>query len=81
MTLAQSADTTLTSFQAVDGARPVAVVYNVAVGADLRVAVTHPTCTQAPFPFTYNGKTYTGNVPTKAAEPGDYNSALLVMLQ
>jgi hypothetical protein len=74
-------DTSLTSFQAVSGERPVAVIFNVAVGADLSVQMNHPTCKQVPFPYTYKGKTLTGKLATHAAEPGDYNSALVLMLE
>lgn len=74
-------DASLTSFQSVSGARPVAVVFNIEEGAELSVQMTHPTCKPAPLPFTYDGKTYTGKVPTRAAEPGDYNAALVMMLE
>jgi hypothetical protein len=74
-------DDSLTSFQAVTAPRPVAVVYDIALGENLTVSMTHPTCTQAPFPFTYGGRTYTGVVPMMAAEPGDYNSAMVLMLE
>jgi hypothetical protein len=74
-------DSSLTSFQAVTSPRPVAVVYDVPPGATLSLSVSHPTCTQALFPFTYAGRTYTGNVPIQATEPGDYNSALVLMLE
>jgi hypothetical protein len=78
---AESADSSLTSFQAVTPPRPVAVVFNITPGAALSVQMDHPTCTAAPFPFTYGGRTYTGVVPTMATEPGDYNSAMVLMLQ
>ncbi len=74
-------DGTVTSFAAVTPPRPVAVVYNVTPGAPLDLQITHPTCKQAAFPFTYQGKIYTGDVPTKATEPGDYNSAMVMMLE
>jgi len=74
-------DGTVTSFAAVTPPRPVAVVYNVAPGVAIDIQITHPTCKQAAFPFTYQGKTYTGKVPTMATEPGDYNSAMVMMLQ
>ncbi len=74
-------DSSLTSFQAVMPPRPVAVVYNITAGATLDLKISHPTCTQAAFPFTYNGRTYTGAVPIKATEPGDNNSAIVLMLE
>jgi hypothetical protein len=69
------------SFQDVQPNRPVAVVYNIDVGADLQVKIDHPTCKQAPWPVTYNGKVYSGKVRTDAAEPGGYNAALVVVLE
>ena len=74
-------DGTVTSFAAVTAPRPVAVLFNVAVGATIDLQITHPKCKQAAFPFTYQGKTYTGKVPTVATEPGDYNSAMVMMLE
>lgn len=74
-------DSALTSFQAVSGPRSLAVVYDVPVGSQLTVAVTHPSCTLAPFPVTSGGKALTGDVVTKATEPGDVNAALVLVLQ
>jgi hypothetical protein len=74
-------DSSLTSFQAVQSPRAVAVVYNVPVGAQLTLAVTHPTCTLAPFPVESGGMMMIGQVTTQATEPGDVNSALVLMLQ
>lgn len=72
----------LTTFQNVKPNRPVAVMYNIPVGADLTVQVGHPTCKQVPFPATgEHGITLTGKVRTVAAEPGDGNSALVVLMQ
>lgn len=74
-------DESVTSFQDVLPTRPVAVVYDVPPGAELRVQATHPSCKQRPFPYDYLGKTYTGNVIAKAAEPGDVNSAFVIELE
>ena len=71
----------LTSFQAVQTPRPVAVVYDIPVGSELTLAVTHPTCTLVPFPVATSGKLETGQVTTKATEPGDVNGALVLTLQ
>jgi hypothetical protein len=73
--------TTVTSFQAVKSPRPVAVVYDIPVGSPLTVAVTHPTCTLAPYPITAGGEEVTGQVTTMATEPGDVNAALVILLQ
>jgi hypothetical protein len=61
--------------------RPVADIYDVAPGADIAFTVSHPSCTMAPFPITVGGATFGGQVTTKAAEPGDENSALVIVLQ
>jgi hypothetical protein len=74
-------DKTITSFQAVKPNRAVAVVYNIPLDAELTVAVTHPTCTQAPFPAAQGGKTLSSHVRLQAAEPDDVNSALVLVLQ
>ena len=74
-------DNTVKSFQAVDSPRPVAVVFNIPLGADLSIEMSHPTCTQVPFPFMRDGRMYDGKVPIVATEPGDYSSALVLMLQ
>jgi hypothetical protein len=74
-------DGTVTSFQAVTPPRPVAVIFDIKAGAALSVQITHPKCKQAEFPFTYQGKTYTGQVPTVATEPGDTNAAMVMMLE
>jgi hypothetical protein len=74
-------DGTVTSFQAVTPPRPVAVLFDIKAGAALSVQITHPKCKQAEFPFTYQGKTYTGQVPTVATEPGDTNAAMVMMLE
>jgi hypothetical protein len=73
--------TTISSFQAVKPPRPVAVVYDVDPGATLSLQVSHPTCTQAPFPVTYGGREYAGTVRLQPAEPGGVNSALVFFLQ
>jgi hypothetical protein len=70
-----------TSFADLSGGRPVADIFNVTPGADLEVQVNHPTCHQAPFPVTSNGAQLTGQVTTMASEPGDNNSALVVVMQ
>lgn len=69
------------SFEAVKPDRPVVVAYNIDVGAELVVEITHPTCKQVAYPVTYAGKTYSGKVRTQAAEPGDLNSALVIVMQ
>jgi hypothetical protein len=73
----------LTSFAAVAAPRPVAVVYNIAPGAVLTVAVVHPTCALVPFPtMAVSGvQELTGEVRTVATEPGDVNAALVLVLQ
>lgn len=72
---------TETTFQEVKPNRPVVVVYNIDVGADLVVEITHPTCKQVSFPATYAGKTYSGKVRTAAAEPGDANAAMVILME
>ena len=57
---------------------PVAVLYNVPVGAQLDVTVTHPSCTQVAFPATVGTVKFTGNV---VVEAGNVNSVLQVYLQ
>lgn len=64
-----------------DRNRPQAAIYNVEPGAQLQIQISHPTCTMAPMPLTIHGETLTGQAVTKAAEPGDYNSALTYALQ
>ncbi|HTQ47420.1 MAG TPA: hypothetical protein VMI75_31910, partial [Polyangiaceae bacterium] len=71
----------LTSFQDVQSPRPVAVVYNLAVGSQVTLSVAHPTCKLTPFPYAEPGHMNTGQVTTKAAEPGDVNAALVVQLE
>ena len=61
--------------------RPVADIYNAAPGAQITFTVTHPTCHLAPYPVTNNGGTFSGQVTTKAAEPGDNNSAVNIVLE
>jgi hypothetical protein len=73
--------TTVSSFQDVKAPRPVAVVYNIPVGSQVTVAVTHPTCTLAPFPAVAGGETVTGQATTIATEPGDVNGSLVIVLQ
>jgi hypothetical protein len=70
-----------TSFQDVKPNRPVIVISDIDVGADLVVQIDHPTCQQMAFPSTYAGKTYSGNVRTEAAEPGDINAALVILME
>jgi hypothetical protein len=50
------------------GQFPSAVIYNVATGVPLTVTVSHPTCSQAPFPFTQGGVVYTGGISTESGE-------------
>lgn len=61
--------------------RPVADIYDAAPGAQITFTVTHPTCHLAPYPVTVNGATFKGQVTTKAAEPGDNNSAVNLVLE
>ncbi|HEX3345859.1 MAG TPA: hypothetical protein VHS09_14845, partial [Polyangiaceae bacterium] len=61
--------------------RPVADLYDVTPGAAITLTVTHPTCHLAPYPATLGSVTYTGQVTTKAAEPGDENSAMNIVLE
>jgi hypothetical protein len=72
--------TTATTTQKVMSPRPLAVVINVTPGADVAFTWQHPTCTQVPFPATFNGKAISGKVPTLAAEPEHINSALAFVL-
>ncbi|HEY3820184.1 MAG TPA: hypothetical protein VGL81_23630 [Polyangiaceae bacterium] len=61
--------------------RPVADIYDVAPGAQISFTLKHPSCHLAPYPVTFNGGTFSGQVTTKAAEPGDNNSAMNIILQ
>jgi hypothetical protein len=61
--------------------RPVADIYDLTPGADITLTVTHPTCHLAPYPVTVTGASLTGQVTTKAAEPGDNNSAMNIVLE
>lgn len=61
--------------------RPVADIYNATPGVAITFTLTHPTCHLAPYPITFAGGTFTGQVTTKAAEPGDNNSALNILLE
>jgi len=60
--------------------RPVADIYDLPVGSDIAFHVDHPTCKQTSAAVVPGG-TFTGKVTTKAAEPGDNNSALVVTLE
>jgi len=71
----------LTSFAALTDGRPAADIYDLTPGMPVAFQVSHPTCTQAPFPATWGGGGFTGQVTTQAAEPGDNNSALVAVLQ
>jgi hypothetical protein len=74
-------DKNTTSFLAVTSPRPVAVVSDVSVGAELTLAVTHPTCTLMSFPTAGAGAAMArGKVTTKATEPGDVNGAIVLTL-
>jgi hypothetical protein len=79
----QGLPTSTSSFVDVDSAknRPAAVIYNVTPGAELQLTVNHPTCTVAPSNTPLAGLTLTGKVTTVAAEPGDNNSSLVLVLQ
>jgi hypothetical protein len=72
---------TATSFPQLPFPGPVAVIYDVDPGADVTFQVSHPTCTPSPAPVTNGGASFTGQVVTKAAEPGDFCSVVLTMLQ
>jgi hypothetical protein len=61
--------------------RPAAVVFNLEPGAELEIQMSHPTCTLAPSGTAYNGAAYDGLAPTVAAEPGDNNSAVVLLAQ
>ena len=74
-------DPSLTAPETVKAPRPVAVIYDVAPGSQLRLQVNHPTCKQASFPLVDQGRTYTGQTTINAAEPGDYSSAVVLFLQ
>jgi len=71
----------LTSAQDVQSPRPVAVVYNLAVGSQVTLSMAHPTCKLTPFPYAEPGHMNNGQVTTKASEPGDVNAALVVQLE
>lgn len=74
-------DNTVTSFQDVQAPRPEAVVFDVEPGAELVLRVDHPTCTQVPFPYQREGRTYSGKVDIRPIDPGSFNSALVLQLQ
>lgn len=57
---------------------PQVAVYNVPVGQQIDVTITHPTCKQAAFPVTVKNVTYTGKVNVEA---GDANSVAFYYLQ
>ena len=61
--------------------RPVADIYDAAPGTEITFTVNHPSCHQAAYPVVFNGAKFNGQVATKASEPGDDNSALVVVLQ
>ena len=69
------------AFQDVKPNRPVVVIANIDVGSELVVKIDHPTCKQMEFPSTYAGKTYSGTVRTEAAEPGDNNAAIVILME
>jgi hypothetical protein len=70
-----------TSFADLSAGRPVAVIFNATPGADVTFQVNHPTCHQAAYPVTNGGAQFTGQVTTKPSEPGDNNSAIVVVMQ
>jgi hypothetical protein len=78
---ASTPDEQVTSFQAVAAGRPVAVIFNIDPSATLSFQISHPTCTQVPFPVTYGGRQYPGTVRLSPGEPGAVNSALVVVLE
>jgi hypothetical protein len=61
-------------------ALPSAVAYNVPTGVDLSIAISHPTCAQAPYPVAIpsTNVTLTGRV---RVSPGNTTSYALVYLQ
>jgi hypothetical protein len=65
-------------FKFIDPDVPVVAVYNVPVGEQIDVEITHPTCKQIPYPAKVGTETYTGRVTT---EGGDANSVLIYYLQ
>jgi hypothetical protein len=71
---------TANAFTEVSGNRPAAVVYDVPPGAYPVVTIGHPTCTAVPDGTVVNGQILDGHVKTQAAEPGDYNSAMVIAL-
>ena len=74
-------DTSLTAFEAVPVPRPVAVIYDITPGSQLKLQVVHPTCKLVPFPLLAEGRTYTGQTIINGAEPGDTSSALVLFLE
>lgn len=61
--------------------RPAAVVYDLEPGATLEVTMTHPTCKLAPAGTAYNGAVYTGPGMLLPTEPGDNNSAMVLIAE
>jgi len=59
---------------------PGAALYNVPPGADVKVTLHHPSCTQKAFPVTVDNATFTGKVDVHAASE-DANSALDLFLE
>ena len=70
-----------TSFADLPPGRPVADLFDLAPGAPVTVQITHPTCTQAPYPVAFGGGSLTGTLATEACEPGDENAAMIVVLE
>jgi hypothetical protein len=60
------------------GEDPGVVVYNLQPGEAVTLAVTHPTCKQAPFPYTLGTATFTGNIVTAG---GDGNTYAIVYME
>lgn len=57
------------------------MVFNIEPGANLVLQMDHPECEQAPFPLVSEGRTYTGKTIVNAAEPGDFNSAVVLFFK
>jgi hypothetical protein len=69
------------SFNDTDDNRPVAVLYNVTPGEKISLSLSMPSCTQAPAGTAVSGADFTGDIVTLPCEPGDHNTALVVVVQ
>jgi hypothetical protein len=61
--------------------RPAAVIFNVTPGAKLDLTFNHPSCKQAPEGTAIGGAMFTEAAKTLAAEPGDNNTALVIVAE